>query len=618
MAAAAENLRNELRTRIRLPVAPGENGSPGGPPWRHFKVVAIDFDGTLADKDGRIGAEVRQALGASRGSGTKVVIVTGRTWADLVGAVPDVATMADAIVAENGAVLVLQGVERPLAAPVDPDLAARLRSRGLSVKAGRVLLACSADDAPVVLHEIQQIGIDCKMVRNRSSLMILPAGISKGTGLSAVLGHLRISRHNTVAVGDAENDLSLFATCELGIAVANAVPQVREHADVILREPNGPGIIELLRSPMVAGGQRVPPTRWTLTLGLDETHATVSIPASQVNVLVTGASNAGKSYVTGLIAEQLLDLSYSVLLIDPEGDHVGLAETPGVLVVGGASPLVPPDNVVQMLTHRFGSVVVDLSRTERPVALEYLRALRRAVDQSRANLGLPHWVLVDEAHWLGERPGIVGGLFDRASTGHCLATYRPEDLTDASLHAIDVILAVPGADRVLAATISGLSEVILGLDAGEVSRALEMLPRRALLVLSRQGMRHVVDVAPRRTAHVRHWHKYATGAIPADKRFYFDRGAETPTGQTACNLAEFRSIIATADEATLRHHLSRRDFSRWIADVIADVELAAAIAVAEQQWLGGDHDCQRARRRLEMAIARRYQIGSPATAVRAS
>ena len=62
--------------------------------------------------------------------------------------------------------------------------------------------------------------------------MILPAGVTKGSGLLEALGELGLSQHNTIGVGDAENDHSLLEVCEIGVAVANAVDAIRAHADV--------------------------------------------------------------------------------------------------------------------------------------------------------------------------------------------------------------------------------------------------------------------------------------------------------------------------------------------------------------------------------------------------
>lgn len=63
----------------------------------------------------------------------------------------------------------------------------------------------------------------------------------------------------------------------------------------------------------------------------------VDLPASQLNALVAGGTGAGKSYVAGLIADQLIGLGYTLVVIDPEGDHAGLGRLRSVLVTGGTS-----------------------------------------------------------------------------------------------------------------------------------------------------------------------------------------------------------------------------------------------------------------------------------------
>ena len=57
----------------------------------------------------------------------------------------------------------------------------------------------------------------------------------------------------------------------------------------------------------------------------------------------TGVAQRGKSYVAGLIGEQLIRLGYSAVIFDPEGDNAGLGQLRGVLVTGtgGNLPSVP-------------------------------------------------------------------------------------------------------------------------------------------------------------------------------------------------------------------------------------------------------------------------------------
>ena len=77
-----------------------------------------------------------------------------------------------------------------------------------------------------------------------------------------------------------------------------------------LGAPDGQGVAELLRGPLLAGRARVHPRRWQITLGLDQAGRAVTLPASQINVAVCGASGTGKSYMAGLICEQLIGLCY--------------------------------------------------------------------------------------------------------------------------------------------------------------------------------------------------------------------------------------------------------------------------------------------------------------------
>jgi hydroxymethylpyrimidine pyrophosphatase-like HAD family hydrolase len=70
--------------------------------------------------------------------------------------------------------------------------------------------------------------------------------VNKGTGLSAGLAALGLSPRECVAVGDAENDHALLAEAGLGAAVSNALPALRDDADVVLRGRAALGVEELI------------------------------------------------------------------------------------------------------------------------------------------------------------------------------------------------------------------------------------------------------------------------------------------------------------------------------------------------------------------------------------
>ena len=179
------------------------------------------------------------AIDALRDDGLAAILVTGRILDELDLEFPQLTKRFDAVVAENGAVLMMGRDVEDLAPVVDDAFAGALRDRHMAFRRGRVLLACDAAHAATVIDVDGSLGLDYQIVRNRGALMVLPAGLTKGTGLLAALAELGVSVHNTLAVGDAENELALLEAAELGLAVANAVPSLREHADLVLEAPNG-------------------------------------------------------------------------------------------------------------------------------------------------------------------------------------------------------------------------------------------------------------------------------------------------------------------------------------------------------------------------------------------
>jgi len=76
--------------------------------------------------------------------------------------------------------------------------------------------------------------------------MVLPSGVNKASGLQVALNELRLSAHNTVGVGDGENDDAFLDMCECSVAVANALPAVKEHADLVTAGSHGAGVEELI------------------------------------------------------------------------------------------------------------------------------------------------------------------------------------------------------------------------------------------------------------------------------------------------------------------------------------------------------------------------------------
>ena len=90
----------------------------------------------------------------------------------------------------------------------------------------------------VVLEVIHEQGLELQITFNKGAVMVLPPGDNKASGLEAALQALGLSRHNVVGAGDAENDHAFLSICGCSVAVANALPAVKEGADLVV-EPSG-------------------------------------------------------------------------------------------------------------------------------------------------------------------------------------------------------------------------------------------------------------------------------------------------------------------------------------------------------------------------------------------
>jgi hypothetical protein len=532
------------------------------------------------------------------------VLVTGRIVDELLGVFPDAMEHFDAVVAENGAVLCHAGTVRALAQPVEQALDGALDDAGVPFRRGRVLLATSAGHAATIGEAVRRLGLECHLVTNRSELMVLPAGVSKGSGVVHGLAEVGVSRHNAIAIGDAENDHSLLAGCEVGVAVANAVDSLRAHADIVTIAPYGDGVLEALRGDALASARALHPSRCRVEIGVDDRGAPVCLPAARANLLIAGPSGSGKSYVTGLIAERLVHLEYSVLLMDPEGDYRTLTSLPGVISVGGIDSLPPPYQLVSLLTHRFGSVVVDLTERSEKERAQFFALTPAVLEAYRSATGLPHWVIVDEAHGPLGHAGASRRFFAPEHGGYLVVTYEPGQLCDEVLAATDVAILLPGT------LIDHRCRRLLGEPDDELEHDLAALEHgQAVVFRRREGARgeprrQKVTLAPRETPHVRHRHKYVTHALAPDRRFYFRSSPDAPTGAQAGNLVEFHREIARCGAAVIVHHAARRDFSRWIDGVFADHELADGVRRIEEGVQLETADA--ARDALLVAIETRY------------
>jgi phosphoglycolate phosphatase (TIGR01487 family) len=213
---------------------------------RPYAALATDYDGTLAHQ-GVVSAEALRAIVRLRASGKRLVLVTGRELEELKGVFPQIG-LCDLVVAENGALLYWPKTQqiKLLGEPPPEKFVQELRERGVPIAVGRVIVATVEPHENAVLQSIKKLGLELEVIFNKGSVMVLPTGVNKATGLRAGLPRLGLSTRHVIGVGDAENDHAFLRICGCGIAVANALPTLKERADFITQHPHGEGVVELI------------------------------------------------------------------------------------------------------------------------------------------------------------------------------------------------------------------------------------------------------------------------------------------------------------------------------------------------------------------------------------
>ena len=189
-----------------------------------------------------------QAIERLIDSGRSLILVTGRELPDLQNAFPRL-DLCRRVVAENGALVYnpATGEKRILAERPPRSLLDNLRSRGVpGLSAGEVIVSAGRSHEAEITEAIRESGLDLQIIFNKESVMILPSGINKMTGLGAVLDELQLSTRNLAGVGDAENDHAFMEGCEYSVAVANAIPALKEMADFVTLGNRGAGVVELI------------------------------------------------------------------------------------------------------------------------------------------------------------------------------------------------------------------------------------------------------------------------------------------------------------------------------------------------------------------------------------
>lgn len=563
-----------------------------------YLALASDYDGTLAH-DGVVDDTTIRALERLKHSGRRLILVTGRELRDLELVFPQL-ELCDRVVAENGALLYNPGTreKKMLATGPPTSFVDDLRHRGISnLSTGDVIVATWCPHEQQAIEAIRESGLELQIIFNKDAVMILPSGVNKSTGLCAALEDLKLSTHNLIGIGDAENDHAFLESCECAVAVANAIPALKERADVVTEGARGGGVTEIIEHVLRndLSDLVLKTDRDQILVGKTEDGSRISIPAYGRNILVCGHSGSGKSTAVSGLLERIMERKYQVCLIDPEGDYENL---PNCRTVGDEKRPPAVEHVKQVLEAPEAQVIVNLvavSPAERP---HQFAALTSDIQHLRLQTGRPHWLVIDEAHHvLPSEWAPVSTEMSEELNNLMLITVRPEHVSAAALKRINTLLVLgkePGTTLAAFAQTAEMS--IPDVQSSDLSRSESLL----CWLDKKQAMK--IQLEPPKYELHRHRRKYAEGRLEPERMFHF-RGPADKLNLPAQNLNVFIQLAEGIDEETWRFHLSRGDYSNWLRHGIKDSSLADEVAGVERDSSLPD---QESRDRIRNAILQRY------------
>ncbi len=566
-----------------------------------YHVLACDYDGTLAHR-GKVSEDTLSALRKLKETGRRAILVTGRELGDLAAAFPEL-DIFDQVVAENGALLYTPATntEKPLAEPPSADFVEALRERDVTpLSVGHVIVATWVPHDKVVFEVIQQLGLELQVIFNKGAVMVLPTGVNKASGLEAALAGMGLSPHNCVGVGDAENDHAFLALCECAVAVANALPALKQRADLVTSADHGRGVSELIERLVHNDLEDLGPrlTRHDVLLGTDARGQELRLRPHGESIMVAGTSGGGKSTLTTGLLERVIENGYQVCIVDPEGDYEHFEQSV-TLGTSDNPPAVP--EALAVLKDPRESVTLNLLAigvAERPA---YVGELLPQLLRLRSSTGRPHWLVIDEAHHVFPadwKP--TSDLLPEALHGLVLITVHPERVAAPVLRTVDTVIAI-GSDP--DDTLASFADRSGHPAPARTQASLEAGDGLLWRADSGQAPCWFRSIPPQMQLR-RHLRKYAEGKLGEDRSFYF-RGPEDRLNLRAANLASFIEIGSGLDDETWLFHLRNGDYSRWLSTAIKDEDLAAEVAEIEQAaGLSADESLSR----IRDAIDKRYTL----------
>lgn len=261
-----------------------------------FRAIALDLDGTLTNHDKVVTPRTRQALLKAQEQGAIIILASGRPTYGIVpvaeclelekrggyilsyngGNIVNAKTgeklfsqfLPDAVIPilykyakeKNHALLGYAGNEIITEMPDDQYVKEESRINKMNIRKvdnlldalephpTKLLMTGDPTDMTKAEEELVEI-LGEKMDIFRSApffLELVPKGIDKAQSLLRLLSKINLTPADLIAFGDGYNDLSMLKLAGVGVAMANAAPEVRADADYVTLSNEEDGVAAAL------------------------------------------------------------------------------------------------------------------------------------------------------------------------------------------------------------------------------------------------------------------------------------------------------------------------------------------------------------------------------------
>lgn len=264
-----------------------------------MKILFTDLDGTLLNKEAKISKNTKAFLDEFLAAGNKLVLSSGRPLRSIleVKEVEGLDAPGILVIASNGALvydcdLKKPILERPMPLSYVSYLQKEADAMGLHIQTyTQDAIMCHTEDEesryyrrkihlPLILaddfasalnaepykmlvldlYNHERLVAFCERIAdwaedkvqyifsNDKYLELFVKEAGKGNAVTYICEHFGIPVSDSYAAGDADNDISMIHAAGCGIAMANAVPKVKESADIVTRlDNNNDGLAECMR-----------------------------------------------------------------------------------------------------------------------------------------------------------------------------------------------------------------------------------------------------------------------------------------------------------------------------------------------------------------------------------